>query len=115
MIREFLLRLLTPKRRTHIAALMAEDERQAAYLLTPGSELFKAIIADLDEFTISKSDDAVAEELTEAQLRFRLGGADALLEFKERLQARHQTAQLTQEQLEAKRRAEEPEETDVED
>jgi hypothetical protein len=72
--------------------------------------LFKAILADLDEFTISKSDDALDEDLSEAQMRFRLGGSEALLEFKERLQERQKTAQLTQAQLEAKRRAEAPEE-----
>jgi hypothetical protein len=111
-MRNFLLKLLTPKRRTHIAALMPEGERQAAYLTAPGNALFAAILADLDDLAITKSDAAVDENLPEGALRFRLGGSDALLEFKERLQERQREAQLTQEQLEAKRRAERGEEED---
>lgn len=103
MIRKLILKWLTPKRQTHIAALMPEDERQAAYLQAPGHALFAAILADLDDLTLSKSDDAVDEDLPEAKMRFRLGGQDALLEFKERLQVRAKEAmQMAEEKEEEK-------------
>lgn len=96
----------TNQRRTHIAALLTEEQRVAAFVKAPGNDLFAAIIAELDELTMEVSDRAVDESISADQMRFRLGAQDGLLEFKEKLLRRESDARLTQAQLEAKAREE---------
>lgn len=99
-------KLFGHQRRTEIAALMPEDERQAAYLSAPDSALLAAVLADLDEQAVTVSDRALDIGLSNEHLRWHTGGQDALLEYKEKLLARVAAARLTQEQREAKARAE---------
>lgn len=106
MFKRWLKYLRGNQRRTEIAGLVPEGERQAAYLAAPGSALLAAVLADLDELAVSVSDRALDIGLSNEHLRWHAGGQDALLEFKEKLLARVAEAQLTQEQREAKAKEE---------
>lgn len=91
------------ERRTATPGLLTEESREAAFLKAPDNELFLAVLADLQEFAVEVSDRALDRKLPEAEVRWHLGGCEALLEFLERLQERERDARLTAEQLEAKK------------
>lgn len=108
LVHHFWTRDLADPRRTPTPGLMDEDERSAAFLEAPNHRLFNAVLADLQEFAVEVSDRALDPDLPESKIRFHLGGADALLEFLEKLQQREREARLTEAELAAKAAAETP-------
>jgi len=95
-------------KQTPLPGLPGEEAREASYLKAPDNDLFLAVLADLQEFAVEVSDRGLDMNLTNDQLRWHMGGSDALLEFLEKLQARERDARLTQAQIEAKKAEEQP-------
>lgn len=79
-----------PKLRTYAA--IAEGEVLTRLLAAPGSPLYAAIEAVIDEATVELLEAATEEGVPEAKLRHRLGGADALAGLKARLEQKIEEA-----------------------
>lgn len=71
------------------------------FLNAPDNPLWSATLAALDYQVQEEVDDALGEDLTNEQLRHRMGGVAGLLRFKRTLLDYEAEARLTQEQIEA--------------
>jgi hypothetical protein len=99
-----LARLLWP-RRQRIAAVTAisDVELQARFRAAPGSPLWEATLAVIEQKIIAGMDDAVDERLDDRTARWRLGRIDGLIELREELRERERLAkEEREEKLESK-------------
>ena len=71
---------------------LPEHELRAGFAEAPHSALWRSVQAELDEFIIEVSDRPLSETLSDATMRFHVGGQAALVEFKDRLNRREAEA-----------------------
>ncbi len=100
MIKRF-LRWCSALRTPHSALqlqVMPEAEKVAAFRQGAGTPVWRATLAELDEFIVEVSDRPCADpKITNEEMRLHVGGQTALTEFREK---------LWQRELEARRSAE---------
>lgn len=77
---------------------LSEAELRAGFRAAPDAPLWASTLAELDEFIIEVSDRPLAEDLSDAAVRFHVGGQAALVEFKARLLKREEQARQHREE-----------------
>lgn len=94
------LRKLLRRRRPAVNEYQAIPEERLGEMFehVPDTPGWKATLAQLDMAVQELCELALDEKLTEGQLRWRLGGAEALLAFRQRLTEREQEARARAEE-----------------
>lgn len=83
-----------------VVAGISEEELTARFLSAPGSPLYLAVLAVIDEQTLNAVNDCLEETTPDTVLRHRTGGAAALTALKAELEERCQRAREMAEEKE---------------